>query len=710
MKATIHILPLFLLAISASQATAAANDRPATSFAGCEDTSSIPPSAENPRNRIDQRNQVNRITKRTFASFSLDELETKSTANMAGLCWFRLDGVWRETGTVALDRSQDNNEIWGSDAPELIALANGTYTTPGFLSIRPSQDPDEELEVTAGLNHDQHIIFESDDGIPLKDVLKRGGVRKTYYATDDFSFGNEIIVDVSRSGRVRLTLGSRTFIRPKAGISKATMSSQIAANDAFLISYNLENLSASRKGYDVVKQDPFYLLQNPKYEIFAEVAPQNYVISEKRTVPLGFTLIQEASQGTVFSKSLVSSENEVQTTIGHTLGAKAKVTVPAGAVPVTVKAGFDASLSIMNSMRESETVSQAIAYSRAKQYALVVDHPYVTLSDDFIDAVEDARRYNKYDDLVRKFGTHYPYAVTYGATAKMTQSFSQASYTRVAEIDGSFRVEAGAKTFGQKGSAYYGINAGKRTGTSGSVGEEGATFVAVGGNGSWNENGYSAGSTPYPVLLDLRPIDELLNPMNFPGEPEVYEGVRHNLKIAVANYIRKNTRDLSNESLLPLVPLKKKEPIETWHVYVKTTQCSGKKVLLVKDVVGTLSSQSYLGQKNKKLQSTRDKSLTAVCSKKKPKKSYKYKSSSPGLLVIKGTRSQIARYVVDYKFSWRYRPNINKKKFRNNSKKFKAPKVLKNGLPKGKYKDVRWSVGAKGFPTFYMNVRFRRVS
>lgn len=701
------LLAMGLPALSLAEGLNAQNV-PRSAFAGCEEGSRVP-SQDNPRDRIDARNQVNKITKRTFASFSLDELKENVTEDMEGLCWFRLDGVWREVGTISLDRRFEDADIWGSDVPELLALSNGTYTTPGYLDIQEGEDPERTLFLTTGLAHTRYVAFTSTDGIPLEEVLKRGGPRKVYQASARFPHGRQLTIDVTRSGRVRLQIGNKSFIRPKAGVSKATMSAQIAANDAFLISYNLENLSASRKGYDIIKQDPFYLLQNPKFEVFAKVDPRNYVVTEKRTVPLGFSLVQEASQGAIYSKSLVSSESEIQKSIAHSFGAKVKGTVPVGVVPVTVKAGFDASIGTMESMRQSETVSQAIAYSRAKQYALVVDHPYVTLSDDFLDAVEDARRYNDYDALIGKFGTHYPNAVTYGAAAKMTQSFSEESYTKKAEIDGSFRIEAGAKTFGQKGSAYYGIKAGEKTSNTGTIGEEGATFVAVGGNGSWNENGYSAGSTPYPILLDLRPLDELLNPMNFPQEPEIYQEVRQNLRQAINRYIEQNTRELSTENQLPLVSPKKKAPVETWQVYVKHTWCTGKKHWVVKDAVGTLSAEAYLGKRDKRLTVTKDKGLSALCKKKKKAKSYKYKSASPGLLTIKGTRSEIAKFVVAYKMSWRYRPS-NKKKFRNHSKTFKQPNVLKKGLAVGKSKDVRWSIGAKGLPDFHLNVRFRRVS
>lgn len=524
-------------------------------FAGCDRDAKPAAQPVAPRDRLAQHAPptVDRITQRAFASFSLDDLERGVPGPMSALCWARLDGVWRETGQVTLDRNDDPDANWGSDVPELASIANGTYTTPGYLVIAESPDPARVLRVADGLSGERFVEFRSDDGVALEDVMRRGGRTKLYRATSRFEFGEELVLDVTRTGRARLSLGPHSFLRPSPGVSQTTMASQVATDDAFLLSYNLENLAASRRGYDIVTQDPFFLLQNPKFEVFAKVDPKKYYITEKRTVPVGFSLVQEITQGTVYRKSLVSSEREVQQTLRHTFGIRLQGSAMVGPARVSASAAYEASRSTMNSLRQSQSVAQAVGYSRAKQYALTVDHPYITLSDAFVDAVEDARRHGRYRALIDRFGTHYPYAVTYGAAAKMTQSFSERAFAASASRDKGFSASAGARVFGTGGSSHFSRLAGKSVSTSGSIGSEGASFVAVGGNGSWDQNGYSAGSTPYPILLDLRPLTELLNPMNFPGEPEIYVGVRRNLEKAIADYINGFSNGLSDASLLPTV-------------------------------------------------------------------------------------------------------------------------------------------------------------
>lgn len=694
----------FILLLAALPGNAAATI-PQEAYRGCEEYTLVPGNTEDPRARVSERkNKIDPITQRTFASFSLDEVVEGVPKDKDALCWFRLDGVWRETGDVTLDESE-SFDGWGSDTEELLSLTNGTYTTLDHLVIEKSAQPEKKLRLRDGLLGSSFVEFVSDDGLSLKEVLQRGGPAKLYRARQPFGFGQKLVVDVSRSGRIRMTFGNKAFIRPKPGVSKATIASQLPADDAFLLSYNLENLSASRRGYDVVSQDPFFLLQNPKYEIFAEVDPKNYFISEKRTIPMGFSLVQEVSQGTVFRESLVSSETDYQRTVSSSFGAKIGGSKQAMANnPFAPAVGASSSSSYIEGMKESNTVGQALGYSRSKQYTLVVDHPYISLSDDFLDAVEDARRYGKYQNIIDKFGSHYPYAVTYGAAAKMTMSFTKTSYTEMMQQDDSFAANGGGTVYGVGGMVDYSDSMSERTSQSGAIGDTGATFVAVGGNGSWNENGYNAGTTPYPILLDLRPIDELLNPMNFPGEPEIYQSVRVKLRSAIRDYLFQYNDVLSDSSLLPVVEPPRAEPVEKWLVYVRQTWCTGHKLVNpVKEVRGTLYGEVKTGNT---YSSKREKALSIPCKKKDKAKTWK--GSGQNLITLSGSRSQLAKKKLQYNYEWRYVPSLAKYKLSKQKKTFTLP--LHKKLAVGKSHDEIWVVkGKPKLPYPKIRLRFKRV-
>lgn len=674
-------------------------------YRGCEEQRSIPVNTDDPRDRITNRNVIRTdpITERSFASFSLEELESGTVGQQDDLCWFRLDGVWRETGEVVLDTDQPING-WGSDSEESLTLANGTYTTPSHLYIKVEGEADTALLVRDGLLDTPYVEFRSSDGLSLNEVFQRNGPAKIYRTRQPFVFGDQLVVDVSRTGRIRLTFDDTTFIRPRPGVSKATISSQIPADDAFMLSYNLENLSASRRGYDLVSQDPFFLLQNSKYEVFARSDPQRYFIAEKRTVPLGFTLIQEVAQGTVFWESLVSSETEYQRSVSTSFGARAGSSSQSSDNPFAASVAVDSASAYMDSLKQGNSIAQALGYSRSKQYALVVDHPYITLSDDFIDAVDDARRYGKYHEIIEKFGTHYPYAVTYGAAAKMTQTFTQESYTEIAQQDTSFGASGGGTVYGIGGMVDYRESISDRSTMSGSIGNTGATFVAVGGNGSWNESGYSAGNVPYPVLLDLRPLDELLNPMNFPGEPEMYTTIRRNLKNAIREYLHGYSNSLSSLSLLPEVEELKPEPVEKWLVYVRHTWCGDHKLINpVKKISGSLKAEVQTGSS---YTSKRNKKLVTPCKKNSTQKTWSGKGQN--LITLTGTRSELARKRLNYVFDWRYVPAFDRDKLSSQRKTYSLP--LNKNLSAGDRHDVIWVVkGKANLPQLRIRLRFKRV-
>lgn len=684
--------------------TAQAQDS-ASLFAGCDDRQRAPTvgadADASPRERIDKP-KVDKITKRSFASLSMSDIEGGVPENMSNLCWARLDGVWRAETSPTLDRSKDDNTVWGSDTPQLISLANGNYTKPDYLVVQDGGNPEQELLVTTGLHSNRSIRFVSSDGLSLADVMKRNGPIKTFVAEERFAYGQRLTLDVTRSGRVRLNFSRTSFVRPLPGVSKATMSGQLPADDAFLLSYNLDNLAASRRGYDPVTQDPFYLLQNDKMEVFARVDPRNYYITEKRTVPLGFSLVQEQAQGYVFRKKLVTSETEVQETLAHSYGASVSLGKPEKA---SVNVGFDATSSTTNSLTQSKSVAQAIGYSRAKKYALVVDHPYVTLSEEFIDAVEDARRHHRYQRLIDKFGSHYAYAVTYGAMARMTQSLTSDQYVERAQKSASFSATAGATLYGSSGDVRGSTSSGSMSGTSGSVGNEGMTFVGVGGNGSWDQNGFSAGDTPVPILLDLRQMSELLNPMNFPDEPEIYGRVRSNLERAITHHMSRNRGVLSNASWLPPVPDPEKDkPVapkeERWYAYVRNAWCQGGPVVAAKTkaVSGTVTISAKGFAKVKKVK------VGAKCKVKKESKTYDYSSGDRGLLIFSGTREEIAKQTIYFDYEYQMLPY---KKTHKVEKRFPSG-ALKKGLGVNKSKSYVWKIERKGLSTVYLNLRLKR--
>ena len=702
---------ILLLLTWLAPALAAANDSSQSPiFSGCDEVTRAPGNSTAPAAPV-----VDRFTERSFASFSMDDVERG--AGLDGLCWARLDGVWRTETPIVLDDAKVDHSIWGAAGRQHTRLANGNYTVQQHLVVVASPRDEHAIYVATGLGGDPFVRFESRDGLTLEDVLKRGGQPKRYAATQRFAWGNQIELDVSAStGRVRLRLGRMTFYRPATNTTREEMESRDPALTDFTLPQMLGYLAASRRGYDLALQDPLYLNENPKLEIFAEPGQEKIYLAERRIVPANLHYIPESVQGTVFRKSLISSEQHIQETEAHSFGANLSVNMgetASGIQRFKASAGFNNAKESSRSMTRGEMKARAIGYSRQKKYALVLDHVYTELSDAFIEAVEDAHRNHRYQALIQRFGTHYPYAVTYGATARMTMDMDETSYANRLSKSESFSANAGLTVFGVGGEVNMSEQAGETTAQEGRMVNEQVRFIAVGGNGSWDNNGYSAGEDQYPILLDLRPISELLNPMYFPGQPEIYVTVRKNLEATIRRYLDSfpASQPISTASWIegieapkPVEVVEKPKPkTETWYVYVRQIWCGGVGSGRIKRAIGDrLKISGTVG--SKVTETTKVDGLETECKYKNSRKKFDYSSSSPGLITLRGTREELRRAIIDLELRWFY--DKRSKKERNDSRSFSLP--VDRGIGVNKSYDEIWTVRGKTLPEFNLRVRFKR--
>ncbi len=148
--------------------------------------------------------------------------------------------------------------------------------------------------------------------------------------------------------------------------------------------------------------------------------------------------------------------------------------------------------------------------------------------------------------------------------------------------------------------------------------------------------------------------------------------------------------------------------LETWYLYIKKSWCTGKGSGLARSAKGKVSASAHPEGDKSLSRTTELKTVSANCKKKFKKKSYKYEEGDPGLLVIKGTREQIANYSFTYSLRWKYKGSLSRKEHYH-KKKLKSHPALVSGLEVGKSKDVKWRAPIKTLPDFYMTIRARRV-
>ncbi len=673
------------------------------------------PPAANPRDRIADRQ---------FAPVA--SLEPASPASDDGkACWTRIDGVWVQNQEVNFDTSRNDGSAWDVEGTALTGLLHGNYTTPETMFIAPG-DNENELYVMSGVNDLSYTRFVSSDDQSVADLLGNTRDRKVYQAEGKSDLGSTLTLDYTSGGDLRLRIGNRQFLRPEPLVE-----SDLSIDDVFVIQYQTDNFAANLKGYNVLTQDPFLLMNNTNGEVFARRGRDEYRIQEKYAVPLGFTLRNDTLQGNVYRRTSVSSERELQNANSNSFGINAVYSISgavnsalafipgAGQIADTgYSVGYSSTKSSMATMRQNNTLAQVVGYSRAKSYAIIAEHADTKLSSDFLTAIGDAQEEGSYRQLIDRFGTHYAYAVTYGANAKMTRDISTEVFSQaLTETEGN-RFDAEVQVVG---SSIGGFNEGMSsvgTRTAGEIGNEGGRFVAVGGNGSWDSGGYSRGDRVAPILLDLRPLDELLNPINFPNQPDVYTRVRAELAQAINGYLAGQTRPLSNERLIskvswtpaPVDPEpepEKVEPIEEWHVYVREITCTKPGPGMTNAASGNITI-SGTGHKPGFAQ---QKKLRVACKWKKANKStynYAISDSTPGLLVLRGTRAQMKQYKLSFDFAWQYE-GAARGKVRTDKRSLNSTPMQGSGLAPNKSHTTAWVIGPNGRPELRLYLRVKRI-
>jgi hypothetical protein len=252
---------------------------------------------------------------------------------------------------------------------------------------------------------------------------------------------------------------------------------------------------------------------------------------KQKIVPNGALFVSDVQSSGSTCTRFASSEREIQSTWKHSVGGKVGVG----------EFSFQASKEFRDSLKQNLSLAQSCTISvvTLQSHILFVDLPRVTLDDDFVDAVNrlaassTAAELNKF---IAVFGTHYAYAITYGARAFNEMYFSKAATAEAASKGTTTAIEAAAGYGPFKAS----VSASDSLDQSSQLGQEIRAqqdkYTTEGGDASSGGH-LSLGNSPVPILLDLRPITDLLNPTFF-DNPAVHSGLRPKLDAAVQAYFR----------------------------------------------------------------------------------------------------------------------------------------------------------------------------
>lgn len=295
--------------------------------------------------------------------------------------------------------------------------------------------------------------------------------------------------------------------------------------------YNLLQMSVD--DFQVTGCQQFLFAEPDKLSLAYDKIPFSG-LHENEAVPWGWSYISN-SRSTAHSRThIFESGRELsdvqQRTIGYNVGANLG--------PVDLSASYSAT----TKDRIDNMYSKGLTYSQfdflKTEYVLVVDKTNLNLSQVFRGAVRDLQLLRNFDDFINNFGTHYAYATTFGAYGRRFTQMSQDDVMKLHENGTDVAIGASVGLNGGEG----GVSAGVTNETAKQhmanmkriLGEQVEESVCVGGS-DCNSGQPSAGDR-VPVLLDLRPISDLLGPP-FYDDDAVATELRQALAAAIVNRV-----------------------------------------------------------------------------------------------------------------------------------------------------------------------------
>lgn len=341
------------------------------------------------------------------------------------------------------------------------------------------------------------------------------------------------------------------FVRVESGI--ATNKDKIAWGGTFSLPHRPPNVRSNFTGYDITQLDPHNFLKShgiksPVFEYPDETSTDYETADNNLIIPHGL-IYKNVSTGAEDARTIMTAGSaEYQRAWAVSLGLNLGFGVD----------GFDAAYSANYSQservknRDELELITSITRTNAVRYAMVADRSRIKLSSDFrqdVLALRDALLVGRDASMagfIAKYGTHYPYAVTYGGMAFLETTYSKEVVDHMVEKNRSFEQSTNLSFAEKSKSNGCGCDSGGGGGLTGSLGvnssisstsslateirnsDESRLFGTYGGSVTKGEGWSLSAGDEVPLLFDLRPLPELLSPLYF-DDPEIWNTVRPRL-------------------------------------------------------------------------------------------------------------------------------------------------------------------------------------
>jgi hypothetical protein len=433
----------------------------------------------------------------------------------------KFEGVWVRDPYNLTKAPAQNNGIKPKSMPT--EVLNGTWMPPEYYVIR--RDESDATGMTAEMYvasaPTEVATYVSKDGEFFQAQKPAGGISSFAWSPEE------------EGGAPRIRFGNGTFVKkpplPNQELKRTVQTEKVSQEDAWLVDKIPLGLYFNFAGYDITKINPFVLSEHFMAPVFAPGTSQGYEFQDRKIVPHGLQYRQQTLNETFFSESAISSEKEMQESssfsIGLNVAAKGKGEPPSDKPKAA--GGINYAKSQMSGTSDNKNSMRSFGVIQIHDYVLILDQGHMKLSTGFLNMVADIRANRRpVSDLFEKFGTHYPNAVTYGAAARASMRFDASDVRNWASnkesVSASVTIPVKAMEITPSFSSEKEKSESNRMSSSNKV----ERFSAVGGNAAGSINSFQADANRVvPVLFDLRPIHELINPIHF-DDPEVLGRVR----------------------------------------------------------------------------------------------------------------------------------------------------------------------------------------
>ena len=326
---------------------------------------------------------------------------------------------------------------------------------------------------------------------------------------------------------------------PVTAYEKGNRADKVSWGGTFSLEQKPMLTRANFRGYNPVKMNHRdYQYSGTTKFIFkfpVEDSRDYYFAEGKMIVPYGVHY-RSCNQGREGSntKTLTTSQ-EYQSEWSASLGVSAES-------PFVGSFSADTSFGQQAEQMNSEKTVCTLTSTKETKYALILDRGRAELDPEFRSRIEELRDKaiawgdDDFDRFFDVYGTHYAHAITYGGMAWLEMHCSESEYNTMHGQSASVHVSGGASL---EGLCDIGVSGGldaKQSQTlHNMVGTQRAKFGTYGGSLSAGEGWSLNRGEEVPLLLDLRPIYEVLAPTHF-DDPYVWVTLRAKMRQAFFRY------------------------------------------------------------------------------------------------------------------------------------------------------------------------------